>query len=342
MDYSSPQPSYGTPAAPPQESGTPKSIIFLIIIFIGVLASSIAIGYFVINDSDQESRINVNGTAIKKNETVTILSSQILKKQIEGIFAIGDYYSKRPELIRFIQDNNWGEAGKSVSAILDETPESNHEIELFFLTDTEGNAKFSMPPSSVVGQNLAFRDWYRGVSDQWLPYLSEVYIRFADPQYNIVSFMLPIKNTDNQPIGILGIQVRLDIFDNWISDIRLGRDGKTFIVDQNGTIVAHPDIKPQEELVSYAEDKDVQNVLNGKTGTDIILSADQKYLSSFVPLTVNKWAVITRIPLEEVSDVSEDGLPEPTNLLVLIILISNIIIAIVFWGIIKSIIKKSA
>ena len=337
MAYDNQPPKYSD-----RSGGDPsKSVAILLLVFIGILVSSIYVGYSILKKPTDESKINLSGNVIKKNETVVNLSAQILRKQIEKIFIIGEHYANRPEFIKLIQQEKWEEAGIISSGILNETAEK--EIEMFFITDTEGTAHYSMPDSPVVGADLSFRDWYRGVSELWLPYLSEVYTRLTEPTYNIATFATPVKDPDGQPIGILGFQVRLDIFQDWISQVHLGSEGKTFIVDQNGIVVAHPDLFPQVQLIDYSKDRDVEQALLGKTGTEVLFNKID-FISSFTPINPYNWSVITRVPLKEVygpGSESDAPLSRPNNILILIILVSNILIAIIFWNTIRSMLRKS-
>ena len=44
------------------------------------------------------------------------------------------------------------------------------------LYDLDGTMRAVYPPQpSVINQNFAYRDWYRGVARQWTPYVSEVF-----------------------------------------------------------------------------------------------------------------------------------------------------------------------
>jgi methyl-accepting chemotaxis protein len=90
-----------------------------------------------------------------------------------------------------------------------------------------------------MGKNFSDHDWYRGLSQVWEPYVSEVYQRHAAPMPLVVAIAVPIRR--EQPVlGALVYQYRLDGITELLAQIKVGGSGYVFVVDATGTVVAHP------------------------------------------------------------------------------------------------------
>ncbi|PJE51531.1 MAG: hypothetical protein COV29_00015 [Candidatus Yanofskybacteria bacterium CG10_big_fil_rev_8_21_14_0_10_36_16] len=355
MEYQSQQKSNSTLISNDSEKTKGKTGIIMsaVLIFILLSASSVGISYFLLNKEkdeggliteDEHSRINVSAAVITKNETVALLASQVLRNQLEKIKTIGNHYSTRRDITNLVIERKWQEA---TSLITPAIQESNEAIELIGLADTEGIAKASFPESGILGSSLIHRNWYRNIITDWEPHLSEIYTRSTSPAYNVASFVFPIKNSFGSPAGILLFQIKLSKFQKWIEEIKIGKEGITFIVDQNANIVAHSNISNLTEVINYSEDEDVKRVLAGNAGSEIVIN-DSKFLSSFTPFADYGWGVITRIPLEEISEeeIIDVNIIEATddvksNPFLVIIIVFNILVTIIFFVAIRSVLKSN-
>ena len=60
------------------------------------------------------------------------------------------------------------------------------------LNEQVGSNRTAPMDPAVIGQNFAYRDWYKGVADGWKPYVSEVYRTRAAPQQLAVAVAVPV------------------------------------------------------------------------------------------------------------------------------------------------------
>ena len=78
------------------------------------------------------------------------------------------------------------------------------------MTDPHGVLWSDYPQAAEsLGQNFSHRDWYRGLSQAWTPYISEVYQRHAAPKPLVVAIAVPMRH-EQQVRGALVYQYRLD------------------------------------------------------------------------------------------------------------------------------------
>ena len=69
--------------------------------------------------------------------------------------------------------------------------------------ETDGTLRAIVPSDPIVGWNFAYRDWYRGVTAHWQPYVSEVYRTTAGSKPLVVAVAVPIRDKQGNPTGIL-------------------------------------------------------------------------------------------------------------------------------------------
>ena len=53
------------------------------------------------------------------------------------------------------------------------------------------------------GKDLSYRDWYKGVSKEWKPYVSDIYKLITQNEDLAVSLCVPIFDDKRKVIGIL-------------------------------------------------------------------------------------------------------------------------------------------
>src|SRR3990167_4146859 len=85
--------------------------------------------------------------------------------------------------------------------------ENSHGTEGAFITSPEGIELAAYPEDPlVIGKDFSDRDWYKGVSKKWSPYVSEFYIRKGRPQKYLFAIAVPVKAKDDSILGILVMQ----------------------------------------------------------------------------------------------------------------------------------------
>ena len=83
-------------------------------------------------------------------------------------------YSNRPLLLQAVRDKN---AEKAKVHLISLT-KSNPDIDSVIITDRQGTLWAAYPERpEVLGKNFAYRDWYKDVSKEWKPNISDVYLR---------------------------------------------------------------------------------------------------------------------------------------------------------------------
>ncbi|PYO03446.1 MAG: hypothetical protein DMD91_01200 [Candidatus Rokuibacteriota bacterium] len=135
-----------------------------------------------------------------------------------------------------------------------------------FLSDPAGVLWAAYPEvPKLYGQRFADRDWYRGVSRNWEPYVSEVYESAAEDRALLVVLAVPIRNPAGQVIGIIGVGQRLQVVREWLLPVEIP-GGDFYVVDRKGQFVFHRTRARPAQAADYAHVPAVQRLLAGETG----------------------------------------------------------------------------
>jgi len=202
-------------------------------------------------------------------EAFASLAAATLKERIDRLMDLGLSLAIRPRVRQLVAKGLWEEAIQ----FLQDLPQDFPALERLFLVDLDGRLRADAPAlPGVRGENFSHRDWYKGVSREWKPYLSEPYRRKAEPQYNVVAAAIPIRGEDGAPTGILVLQVKLDTFFEWSKEVGVEGDAFLYITDRRGRVVSRPHLPPHEEVLDFSGVAPVQRALRGERG--IIISQD--------------------------------------------------------------------
>jgi signal transduction histidine kinase/DNA-binding response OmpR family regulator len=239
---------------------------------------------------------DLSDAAFSRRQTIAYLAASIVREKLDRITDIGISLATRVRFRQLVAAQKWDEANE----ILTEVPKDFPFIESVFLSDADGTSMANTPPlADVVGTNLAYLDWYKGVSREWKPYVSEVYRRLAEPHYNIIAVVVPIRSQNAGTVaGILGLRVRIDAFLHWTKNIEIGPEGFVYLVDRRGHVVAHPRFPSQGQIVDYSNVPVVAKALRGERGVEVQINPIEREerISAFEPVPGYGWGVVATQP----------------------------------------------
>jgi hypothetical protein len=167
-------------------------------------------------------------TALARQAAVGSLAASTLAVKLERLVDVGVALATRVRFQELVAAGRWSEAGQ----ILQRVPEDFDFLDRLFLADVRGTLRADVPHAAEVrGKNFAHRDWYKGVSRDWRPYVSQLYRRSAAPQRNVIAVAVPIRGPGDGVAGILVLQAKLETFFDWARGIDLGAASRVLIVD---------------------------------------------------------------------------------------------------------------
>jgi signal transduction histidine kinase len=265
---------------------------------LAILPALFIFGIFVAAESYRSIDRELTATTTQRRSSLSYLAAITLTEKLDRMVDVGVSLATRVRFRDLVAQGNWTEAVKIMAGV----PKDFPAIARIFLSDPSGRQMADTPEVlSLRGQDFSYRDWYKGVTANWKPYVSTVYKRAAPPQINIIAVAVPIRSQAGENVGILVLQVKLESFFAWLGEVDFGPGGHLYAVDRAGTVAFHPSVSPEGETVSVADFPLVRKVLAGERGVDIskdpLTGADN--LVAYEPLPKYGWGVVAGQPLEE-------------------------------------------
>lgn len=243
------------------------------------------------------SEKNLTDLTLSRRESLAHLASHVLREKFDRIVEVGVSLATRVQFRKHIEAGRWEEAVK----IMESVPVDFPYVDTVGLFDPQGTVKAITPLTptlrEAIGKSFAYRDYYKGVSQNWQPFVSEVFKRAPEPKYNVISVAIPIKS-EQKILGILLLTVKLDTILDWAREIGVGTEGFTYFVDRNGHVAGHPRFSSQSEIVDFSAVPVVQKVLRGEKGVEVLYNPIEKEerVSAYEQVPLYGWGVIVQEP----------------------------------------------
>jgi len=107
--------------------------------------------------------------------------------------------------------------------------------------DTDGNV-IDEETSVDDSYDPRNRPWYTGAVDSQEPFWTDFYIFFTS-QTTGATISLPIMGQNDERLGVFGLDIELKDVSAFLETLKIGQNGEAIIIDQEGFIVAHPEIE---------------------------------------------------------------------------------------------------
>ncbi len=266
------------------------------IIISGMLMTSIPVivlslvVYFTIADHLEE-------LIIKENKTLINISASRIEMGLNSAISVGNVFARRPMLQQAVRRNDRNAMRWHLRSLI----ENYDRIEQAFITTPAGVLIAGYPDDSIsLGKDFSSRDWYKGVSQNWTPYVSEYYKRQIKPIRHVFAITVPIRDEQQDVIGILAMQPHADFIKRFLDVVHIGA-GKAYVTDRNGNLIYHSDFLP-DELIGKTGDPAVSAVMHGAEGirkfTDPSDGSESIY--AYRPISGTGWGVVIKRPISDV------------------------------------------
>lgn len=232
---------------------------------------------------------------LKENETFFNLAVSLLEEKINTDISNGKIFAERPLLIDAVKR----EDEQAVRQHLRSLVENSNTIERSVVTTPAAVLLVDYPEEThLAGKDFSHRDWYHGVSRGWQPYVSDFYLREAEPKRYLFTIAIPVKDSAGAAVGILLLQPKADYLKNILGDIRIG-ESFIYAVDKRGNLIYHPQYI-LDRIVDFSSVPAVQKVNKGISGVDKGVGplGNEEIISAFRPLKWG-WGVVMQRPGKE-------------------------------------------
>ncbi len=172
------------------------------------------------------------------------------------------------------------------------------DFNLIYRLDSDGVMVYHYPdgPSSTVGTDFSFRDYFQEAKDSNLPFFSRGRIAPITDE-PVTTAVKPIWGVDGEFLGIVATNITLQSLSNTLVSIvkaqSIEGDLEIFIIDTDGRVIAHPDSALLLTDLNSILPTITTAVLNRETGNTFISDdSGQERLYTFAPIAASNWGVI--------------------------------------------------
>jgi signal transduction histidine kinase/HAMP domain-containing protein len=210
------------------------------------------------------------------------------------------------------------------------------EVNLVYRLNADGVMTYHYPtgPTSTVGTNFSYRDYYQNSLTAAGPIISQGRISPTTNQA-VATAVMPLHAMDGSYSGLVGTNIKLESLSATLSAIvaehQSSEGFEVMILDSSAQIIAHPNpaylLKPAQEILPNI----YENALNGETGS--VVTADlngTERLYTYATIPTLGWGVFisrptssafaTQITLERITQISAA---------------TFILIGLAFWGLLS-------
>lgn len=264
--------------------------VYALVIFLALIPIAFA-GVYGYRSTDRE----MTQAVLAKRESISNLVAAVLTEKLDRVIDVGVSLSTRVRFRQLVEARQWDEAIDIMSAVPSQLP----YVERLFLADPKGVVVADTPPlPNVRGRDFSHRDWYQGAVRTGKPYVSPIYKRAAVPQVNVVAVAVPIQNPAQALLGILVLQIKLEVFWEWFKDAPMDPHWLIYIVDGNGQTAFHPNYTAKGDTANFSAVPAVQRALKGGRGVDIEFNKIEREqrVTAYTPVPRYGWAVVLDEP----------------------------------------------
>ncbi|MCX5832041.1 MAG: cache domain-containing protein, partial [Deltaproteobacteria bacterium] len=185
--------------------------------------------------------------ALTADKTTANLLADLILEHNKATIGIIQSYAHRPLFIAAVKNKDVAGVHRHLSDL-----KKNAEIDLTFVTDKRGILWVNLPsfPESI-GKDLSYRDWYKGISTHWKPYISTVFKLIVGDKPLAVAVCVPIVDEKERPIGILASSQRLGFLVDAIQKVTFSPYTTVNVIDRTGKILYSNKFPYRENITDY-------------------------------------------------------------------------------------------
>lgn len=187
---------------------------------------------------------------IHENRLLANLLASLIYEHEKAAISILESYAQQPTVINAVSKKDLNQVIPHLEALQKRYSENDAP----FITDQYGTLWANYPvDKSGFGKNLAFRNWYKGVSKNWKPYVSSVYRMIVHEKGLAVALSVPVFDRQNKVIGILSAAQRIAFLKAFIKEKEIEPEKAITLLDQEGNIIFSNDIAYEKEITKYPD-----------------------------------------------------------------------------------------
>uniref|UniRef100_B8HWM5 histidine kinase n=1 Tax=Cyanothece sp. (strain PCC 7425 / ATCC 29141) TaxID=395961 RepID=B8HWM5_CYAP4 len=160
---------------------------------------------------------------------------------LQNFETTGKYFWRQLHIFHVGYINYGNEAGEFIGAGYEEgklriSEKKHNQPYQIFAANPQGDRLSVVQTKPEGNPNAA--DWYTDALKAGQPIWSQIYNWQDDPSVMAISASYPVYNSRQQVIGVIGVDLILSQISKFLQTIQVTASGRTFILEQNGLLVA--------------------------------------------------------------------------------------------------------
>ena len=251
----------------------------------------------------EEGAVNQSNLVVSRISRVTVGTEEVAKNIAYQVL----YYNKNNDLDFFL--NQVLETNEILESVHVELFDGKKNKFLKFSSNKPG--QLICNPDSLIVERYFRKLKAENVNTNHGSWTDPFYCKY-DTMHLLISYSHPISNPETKEVvGIVSCEISLNKINKMLSEVKIGSNGYSFIIDQSGRIITHPkkewilnkNLFEKPSLIFEENIKDVESqIKNGKTGAGNGISqylSNQKAWFYFSPLPSSNWTAIIVVPEKE-------------------------------------------
>lgn len=260
-------------------------LLFLVLLLLPIALFAYSIGELV------EKRIE--GHTATETQQIARVSATLVEEHFRQSTAFLESIAERPSLILAWKSHDLYFVAQQLQMASVLRP----DFAFLSIFDLDGTMRAIYPPQpNLLGDNFAYRDWYKGVVRQWEPYVSEVYQSKVPPFDLVVAISVPVRDENGKPIAILMAAYSLDSISRRLVPANLDGAWAISLADRNGHLSARAHLGANTPLVDLSGYPPVKAALSGASGAGTFKRDGSEFFAGYEPVREYGWAVLVERP----------------------------------------------
>lgn len=266
----------------------PFACAFLPIVLLGVYSYQVAAG-------------SVNDLINAEHRTATNNLAELITQDMNRSVQLARAMASVPLTVQAVEDRNIYTISARLKAVVVAYPNIDHA----YVTDQSGKLWAEFPTSSgSYGMDLSGEQWFSAVEQTRDPFVGDVELRKnVYREEPVVTVAAPIQSHTGAFLGAMVFEYHADQITKWLQNVKIAHGGYLFVVDDTGTLLAHPTYAFKDGLFyGFAAEPVFQRALAGELHTSeyIDLFTSQRMVATFLPVAVGggRWVIVAQQPAE--------------------------------------------
>jgi len=236
-----------------------------------------------------------------ENLSATSSLAQLLTQEITRSLSLAHAVGSIPGTVQAVRERDTLALRLRLKALVLAEP----QVARVYLTDVQGVLLGDYPLLELTeGADLSGEEWFQVVMESGKPFVSGVVLTEHEGTRDaVIRIAVPIQTDETVLRGVLVFEYRAVQFKGWLQSVRVTHGGNLFVLDGEGSVIAHPYLPLGEGLASYREVAAVHTALAGKLHTteyDDPVSGE-RMIATFVPVSFGPapWVIVAQQPTSQ-------------------------------------------